>query len=121
MTFKNSQWRTISRVIFLLATLTLTSFLIVNGKYIFLTIVLPVVLFQVLDIFKFMKKAQDEVDQFVESVHYRDFSRYFDVKHAPIELQPLREGFNEINTTFKDISKERETQYQYMQKILELV
>jgi two-component system nitrogen regulation sensor histidine kinase NtrY len=36
-------------------------------------------------------------------------------------LQPLRKGFNEINTTFKVISKEKETQYHYLQKILELV
>jgi signal transduction histidine kinase len=43
------------------------------------------------------------------------------VKHAPVELQPLRIGFNEINSTFKVISKEKETQYQYLQKILELV
>ncbi|MEP6845800.1 MAG: HAMP domain-containing sensor histidine kinase, partial [Panacibacter sp.] len=64
---------------------------------------------------------QEEVAQFVESVHYRDFSRYFDVKHAPLELQPLRQGFNDINTTMKVISKEKETQYQYLQKILELV
>ena len=71
--------------------------------------------------FVFKRKAQDELNEFVESVHYRDFSRYFDVKHAPIELQPLRKGFNEINTTFKVISKEKETQYQYLQKILELV
>jgi two-component system nitrogen regulation sensor histidine kinase NtrY len=121
MIFKNYQWRTVSRVLFLLVTLTLAAFLVVNRKYIFLTILLPVIIFQVLDIFKFMQKAQDEVDQFVESVHYRDFSRYFDVKHAPVELQPLRKGFNEINSTFKVISKERETQYQYLQKILELV
>ena len=39
----------------------------------------------------------------------------------PAELQPLREGFNQINSTFKIISKEKETQYQYLQKILELV
>ena len=38
-----------------------------------------------------------------------------------LKLQPLRKGFNEINTTFKVISKEKETQYQYLQKILELV
>jgi signal transduction histidine kinase len=57
----------------------------------------------------------------VEAIHYRDFSRNFDVKHAPAELQTLRKGFNEINTTFKIISKEKETQYQYLQKILELV
>ncbi|MEJ0106158.1 MAG: hypothetical protein WDO19_27965 [Bacteroidota bacterium] len=30
-------------------------------------------------------------------------------------------GSNDINTTFKAISKEKETQYQYLQKILELV
>src|SRR5206468_11982621 len=81
----------------------------------------PIIFYQVVDFFNYHKKAQLEVEQFVESVHYRDFSRYFDVKHAPIELQPLRKGFNEINTTFKVISKEKETQYQYLQKILELV
>ena len=69
----------------------------------------------------FLKKAQAEVTQFVESIHYRDFSRHFDVKHAPAELQSLRKGFNEINSTFKVISLEKETQYQYLQKILELV
>jgi nitrogen fixation/metabolism regulation signal transduction histidine kinase len=82
---------------------------------------MPVVIYQVLELYRFQRKAHVELDQFVESVHYRDFSRYFDVKHAPIELQPLRKGFNEINTTFKVISRERETQYQYLQKILELI
>jgi signal transduction histidine kinase len=43
------------------------------------------------------------------------------VRKAPNELKPLRKGFNEINTTFKLISRERETQYHYLQKILELV
>ena len=36
-------------------------------------------------------------------------------------MQSLRQGFNEINSAFKIISLERETQYQYLQKILELV
>jgi signal transduction histidine kinase len=75
----------------------------------------------VIEFFRFQKKTQDELNQFVESVHYRDFSRYFDVKHASADIQPLRKGFNEINNTFKIISKEKETQYQYLQKILELV
>jgi two-component system nitrogen regulation sensor histidine kinase NtrY len=74
-----------------------------------------------LNSFVFKVKTHEELNQFVEAVHYRDFSRYFDVKQAPLELQPLREGFNEINSTFKVISKEKETQYQYLQKILELV
>jgi nitrogen fixation/metabolism regulation signal transduction histidine kinase len=83
--------------------------------------VLPLVFYQIIEFIRFQKKTFDEVNQFVEAVHYRDFSRYFDVKHAPADIQPLRQGFNEINTTFKVISKEKETQYQYLQKILELV
>jgi nitrogen fixation/metabolism regulation signal transduction histidine kinase len=81
----------------------------------------PIIIYQLFDLYRFHKKTKEELDQFVESVHYRDFSRYFDVKHAPAEVQPLRKGFNEINSTFKIISKEKETQYQYLQKILELV
>jgi nitrogen fixation/metabolism regulation signal transduction histidine kinase len=81
----------------------------------------PLVFYQIIEFIRFQKKTYDEVNQFVEAVHYRDFSRYFDVKHAPADIQSLRQGFNEINTTFKVISKEKETQYQYLQKILELV
>src|ERR1043165_8316760 len=121
MNFKNFEWRILIRVLFLFITLSLASFLLVRQWYVYLLVAVPVIIYQLIDIFRFQKKAQDELNEFVESVHYRDFSRYFDVKHAPIELQPLRKGFNEINTTFKVISKEKETQYQYLQKILELV
>jgi signal transduction histidine kinase len=108
-------------VLLLFATLSASSFLLVKGLYVYLFIIIPVVIYQVIEFYRLQRKAQDELEQFVESVHYRDFSRYFDVKHAPLEIQSLRKGFNEVNTTFKVISKEKETQYQYLQKILELV
>jgi len=119
--FKGYQWQIIVRIVFLFITLSASSFLLVKGWYIYLMLACPVIIYQVIDFYRFQRKTHDELNQFVESVHYRDFSRYFDVKHAPVEIQPLRQGFNEINTTFKVISKERETQYQYLQKILELV
>ena len=121
MALRRYEWRILFRVLFLFITLTITSFIVVNGWYVYLMLAVPVIIFQVIDIYRFQRKAHEELGEFVESVHYRDFSRYFDVKHAPLELQPLRKGFNEINTTFKVISKEKETQYQYLQKILELV
>jgi two-component system nitrogen regulation sensor histidine kinase NtrY len=119
--FKNYRWHILWRVLLLFITISIAALLLVRGWYLYELFTLPVIIFQVTDFYRFHKKAQEEVEQFVESVHYRDFSRYFDVKHAPLELQPLRKGFNEINTTFKVISKEKETQYQYLQKILELV
>src|SRR6476660_2503783 len=119
--FKNYRWHILWRVLLLIVTISIGAFLLVIGWFLYEVFTVPVIIFQVLDFYKFHKKAQEEVEQFVESVHYRDFSRYFDVKHAPLELQPLRKGCNEINTTMKVISKEKETQYQYLQKILELV
>src|SRR6266496_2105537 len=121
MKFKNFEWRILLRVAFLFVTLSITSFLVVKQWYVYLLLAVPVIIYQVVEFYRFHHKAHKELEQFVESVHYRDFSRYFDVKHAPVDIQPLRKGFNEINTTFKVISKEKETQYQYLQKILELV
>jgi two-component system nitrogen regulation sensor histidine kinase NtrY len=121
MIFERYNLRLLIRVLLLFGVLGASSFFLIKGLWLYLFLSLPVIIFQMVDFYRFNKKAQDEVQQFVESVHYRDFSRYFDVKQAPLELQPLRKGFNEINTTFKVISREKETQYQYLQKILELV
>jgi two-component system nitrogen regulation sensor histidine kinase NtrY len=120
MIFKRYQERILIRVLFMFLTLSCAALLLVKGNG-YVIALLPVIIFQVVDFYNFHRKAQEEVEQFVESIHYRDFSRHFDVKQAPLELQPLRKGFNEINTTFKVISREKETQYQYLQKILELV
>jgi two-component system nitrogen regulation sensor histidine kinase NtrY len=108
-------------VLLLFITLSITSYLMVSGLYLYLAFTIPLVSDQVVEFYRFQRKVHVELEQFVESVHYRDFSRHFDVKHAPVELQPMRKGFNEINSTFKVMSKEKETQYQYLQKILELV
>jgi nitrogen fixation/metabolism regulation signal transduction histidine kinase len=113
--------RILLRTILLFASLALTSFFLVKGWYLWAALLTPFLIYQMVEFFKFQRKTHEEVSQFLEAVHYRDFSRYFDVKHASADIQPLRQGFNEINTTFKVISKEKETQYQYLQKILELV
>ena len=121
MIFKRYEWRLLLRVLILFITLAVTSYLGVKHLYLYLVITCPLLVYELAEMIRFQKKAQDEVSQFVESIHYRDFSRHFDVRKAPTELKPLRKGFNEINSTFKLISRERETQYHYLQKILELV
>jgi two-component system nitrogen regulation sensor histidine kinase NtrY len=121
MIYKRYEWRFLGRVLALFVTLTVAAFIIVQSAFIYLVFVIPIIVYQMYDLIRFQKKAQDEVNQFVESIHYRDFSRHFDERKAPNELKPLRKGFNEINSTFKLISRERETQYHYLQKVLELV
>jgi two-component system nitrogen regulation sensor histidine kinase NtrY len=119
--FEKFEWRVLLRVFLLFLTLTIVSYCVVKGWLGYLIILGPVIIYQLVDIYKSQIKAHKELRQFAESIHYRDFSRYFDEKEAPSELKPLRKGFNEINTTFKVMSREKETQYQYLKKILELV
>lgn len=118
---KSFQYRILARVVLLFITLTAASYFLVKQWHLYLALLAPLLFYQLVEFIRFQKKTHDELNEFVEAVHYRDFSRYFDVKHASADIQPLRKGFNEINTTFKVISKEKETQYQYLQKILELV
>ncbi len=121
MLFKRYEWRLLYRIILLFAVLLTASWLLVSGYYLFAAITIPFLAYQIYDLYSLLKKAQDEIKEFAQSIHYRDFSRYFNVKQAPAEVQQLREGFNEINSAFKVISREKETQYVYLQKILELV
>jgi two-component system nitrogen regulation sensor histidine kinase NtrY len=109
------------RVMLVFATLFFASLSILKEWYWVEVLLVPVIIYQFVDYYNFQKKAQNEITQFVESVHYRDFSRYFEVKKAPAELRPFRSGFNEINSTFKVISKEKETQYLHLKTILEIV
>jgi nitrogen fixation/metabolism regulation signal transduction histidine kinase len=119
--FKKFELRILIRVILLFAVLCISAVVVVQAQYIYLIILVPVLGYQFSNFYRFFLKTQNELEQFVESVHYRDFSRHFDVTRAPVELKTMRKGFNDINSTFKVISRERETQFLYLQKILELV
>lgn len=118
---KRIEFKIIIRIVFLFMTLLVSSFLLVKGMFIYVILIVPVLIYQMAEIFRFYNKSNKELMQFVESIRYRDFSRNFDVKHAPLELQALRASFNQVNSAFQVISKEKETSTHYLQKILELV
>jgi nitrogen fixation/metabolism regulation signal transduction histidine kinase len=61
------------------------------------------------------------MDRFFESVKYRDFTQWFNEDSGPKDIRKLHKGFNSINETIKKVNKEKEVQYLYLQKILELV
>ena len=79
MTFKKFEWRILVRIIILFLTLATASYLIMSSLYVYLFLVVPLIIFELVDFYRFMRKTHDELNQFVESVHYRDFSRFFDV------------------------------------------
>ena len=109
------------RVVLLLASITAAAFCIISNRYTLLVFVGLIIVFQILNFIQFINKTNTELSQFIEAVQYRDFSLQFTEKNAPVSVRQLRRAFNQINSTFKQLSSEREEQYQYLQKILELV
>lgn len=118
---KRIEFKIFIRIFLLFISITLASYLLVSKNTNYLFLVVPIIIYQLIELYRYHFKGQKELEQFVESIRYRDFSRHFSVKKAPLELRSLRDGFNQITNTFKEISKEKETSFQYLQKILELV
>lgn len=84
-------------------------------------ILIPLIGWLLYDSYNYHRRAAKEIEQFVETIQHRDFSRHFNTETIAPELQPLRKGFNEIIATFKAMSKEKETQFLYLKNILEIV
>jgi nitrogen fixation/metabolism regulation signal transduction histidine kinase len=109
------------RIVFLLLLLIGITLLIDKGLWIYTILLIPFILYQVRGLYNFHRRTILELSNFIDALHYKDFSRRYDEKYAPAELKFLRLGFNAINNSFRAISKEKEAQYQYLQKTLELV
>jgi len=119
--FKQVEFQIFIRIFLLFVSITIASYVLLSNNLNYLFLLGPVIVYQLVELYRYHFKGKKELDQFVESVRYRDFSRHFSVKKAPLELRALRESFNQITDAFKEISKEKETSFQYLQKILELV
>lgn len=75
----------------------------------------------IVNLYQFIKRRFAAVDDFFEAVKYRDFSRWFPEDRGPKDIRFLYTGFNEVNRTIKEINVQNETQYIYLQKILEMI
>lgn len=109
------------RAILLLIALTGFAYLVLRQQYLYALLASPFCIWLLALNFRSQLRAYRELEEFAEAARYRDFTRHFPLSHAKAELLPLRSAFNEINSVFKKISSERETQYQYLHQILEIV
>lgn len=109
------------KVLFLLITLTVLVFFSLRSQWIYALIAVPFVIWAVIYFIRYTFRVNQDINEFVEAIHYRDFTRYYALKNSPATLQTLRNGLNEINDAFKTVMREKETQSQYLRQILEMV
>ncbi|HLO91326.1 MAG TPA: HAMP domain-containing sensor histidine kinase [Lentimicrobium sp.] len=75
----------------------------------------------VFNAWRMRRLIKHEFTQFVNAVRFHDFSLHYDAKKALGAKRTILEGFNTVNTTFRNLAHEKETQFQYLKMVLELV
>ena len=105
----------------LLLLLLVAAYFVIKSEWFWVFIILLIGISQVSAFTRFVTYAVREVGEFALSARYRDFSRNYSERGIPLQAKQLHRHFNEINGIFRQISREREAQYQYLQKLLELV
>ncbi|MDD7888052.1 PAS domain-containing sensor histidine kinase [Flavivirga sp. 57AJ16] len=129
MVYRKYKLVLVIRVIALFFTLTALAFAInmldfQNSTQVSVAILIPILItlyYAFRGLYKFIFRRFYEMDDFFESVKYRDFSRWFNEKSGTEDLRELHKGFNEVNKTVHEINKEKEAQHLYLKKILELI
>lgn len=92
-----------------------------HNQFIYFPLIVLVFVWTLILVCKSHFKVYREVSDFTESVRYHDFTRHFNSSTASLDVKPLRLSFNEINRVFKEMSVEKEVQYQYLNHLLDIV
>ncbi len=121
MIFRSYTLALLWRIALLTGGLTLLLFGLLRGQVYAFFGGTGLVLYAFYSLYRFLSRRFRAVNDFFEAVKYRDFSRWFSEKHGTRDIRELHRGFNLINQTFKDINNERQVQFLYLQRILEMV
>jgi len=97
--------------------LTTVFFIEKNFPIAFLCLIVTILLFYytIESVFKIFR----DVDDFIEAVRYRDFSKRYPEDDR--SKNQFYRGFNTITDTFLALSREKETQQHYLKRMLEVV
>jgi nitrogen fixation/metabolism regulation signal transduction histidine kinase len=86
--------------------------------------VTPVLLFvltilQIIDLIHYVRKTNQYLTDFLDSIRYSDFSRSFCLDGLGSSYDTLKEAFNKVIDDFQRIRKEKEEHYHYLQNVMQ--
>jgi two-component system nitrogen regulation sensor histidine kinase NtrY len=69
----------------------------------------------------YLNRSNRDLADFLAGLRYEDYALTFGTQAAPATVGQLRAAFNQINKSFKHLSRQKEAQHVYLQKVLGLV
>lgn len=121
MAYKKFKYLLLLRFFLLLVCVATVPAAYLSGDRYFLTGSVLVCLVVFIMLFRFVNIRFTEMDDFLESVKYRDFSRTFNEKSGRRDMRALHKSFNTVIKTIRAMNNEKQVQHIYLQRILEMV
>lgn len=121
MIFKRLELGIFARLLLLFGVMYVAVHYLYHASYIQVVFAALLLVVLVSELTGYVTRSNNELAKFILAVKYRDFSQQFNEKHTNPSLKQLHHAFNQINKTFRELSSEKEGQYQYLQTILELI
>ena len=97
----------------------LTGFLFAKNSFLFAGLFLLITIFLAFRVVGDLLRTLQDIEDFTEAVRYRDFSKRY--PETGRNQKKYYQYFNAISDTFLDMSRDKESQQQYLKRILELV
>jgi len=120
---KDFRIRVIFRVVMLGASVALFIFMLSRPNMIFAAgLNFVMLIFQLIELYKFTSQTNRKLTRFLESVRYSDFASGFAADNKlGKDFKDLNESFNEVLEAFRKARSEKEENWQYLNTIVQQV
>ncbi|WP_052732238.1 sensor histidine kinase [Hymenobacter terrenus] len=75
----------------------------------------------VAELIHYLNRGNRDLAEFLAGLRYEDYSLTFNSQQAPATIKQTRAVLNQINHSFRQLSRQKEAQHLYLQKVLSLV
>jgi nitrogen fixation/metabolism regulation signal transduction histidine kinase len=121
MIFKKNHIGDYALMLVILVTAAGVTWLALLHQWSLMVVAFLVLLYLISRVIRKQQQTEALITEFTEAIQYKDFTRRFNIEKAPFNRKKLFQGMNEINEAFRQLQKEKKTEAQHFQQMLELV
>lgn len=106
------------RILLLTLSLGMACYSGLKALWLFLTLLTPVIVYQISSLFHYINKTNRELSRFIEAITFGDLSQTFKDENLGRSFTTLRRTMSEVIGMLRDIRAEKEAQYHYLQTVV---
>jgi two-component system nitrogen regulation sensor histidine kinase NtrY len=120
MGYKSFRIICITRILLLAATVLMLIYLVDQTSLIATSLIVgAVIVVQVVSLIHYVEKTNRDLTRFLASIKYSDFSQTFSTSQRGSAFRELSAAFAEVISEFQRARSEKETQYRYLQTVVQ--